>query len=93
MWRIFALVAVILDAGCRIDELLTSRVQDFDHDQRLLTVYGKGRKQRRMPFDRVAQGVRFRQRTERSGITCELMLPAREAAGTSGTPFVATTAC
>jgi integrase len=48
--RVHALVATILDAGCRIEEMLTARVADFDFDNLILTVYGKGRKERRVPF-------------------------------------------
>ena len=41
-WRIHALVVTILDTGCRIDELLTARVRDFDFDNLLLTALGAG---------------------------------------------------
>ena len=40
----------LLDTGCRIDEVLSLRVEDCDMDNLLLTVNGKGRKQRRVPF-------------------------------------------
>jgi integrase len=39
-WRIHALIVTILDTGCRIDELLTARVRDFDFDNLLLTALG-----------------------------------------------------
>jgi integrase/recombinase XerD len=39
--RVHTLVVTILDTGCRIEELLTTREADFDFDN--LTVYGKGR--------------------------------------------------
>jgi integrase len=31
-WRVYAVACTILDSGCRIDELLTARVEDFDFD-------------------------------------------------------------
>ena len=48
--RVHALMATILDSGCRIEELLTASVTAFDFDNMLLTVFGKGRKERRVPF-------------------------------------------
>ena len=40
--RAYAAVSTILDTGCRIDEVLSARVHDFDFDSLLLTVVGKG---------------------------------------------------
>jgi integrase/recombinase XerD len=48
--RLHLLVLVLLDTGCRIDEVLTLRVADCDLDNLLFTVTGKGRKQRKIPF-------------------------------------------
>lgn len=42
--------STILDTGCRIEEILTARLRDFDFDNLLLTVVGKGNKQRIVPF-------------------------------------------
>lgn len=41
-WRVHTAVCTIIDTGCRIDEVLTARVRDFDFDNLLLTVIGKG---------------------------------------------------
>ena len=49
-WRVHAAACTILDTGCRIDEVLSARVRDFDLDNLLLTVVGKGDKQRIVPF-------------------------------------------
>jgi integrase/recombinase XerD len=78
--RLHALVATILDTGCRIDEVLSARVAAFDFDNLLLTIYGKGRKERRVPFSTELRKVLFRfgQFKERAGIECDLMFPARE---------------
>jgi integrase/recombinase XerD len=79
-WRVHALIASILDTGCRIDEVLSARVADFDYDSLLLTVFGKGRKQRRVPISTELRRVllRFEQFKERSEIRSELMFPARD---------------
>jgi len=60
--------------------VLNTRVTDFDLDNLLLTVYGKGRKERRVPFSIELRKVLFRfgQFKERSEITSPLMFPARE---------------
>jgi integrase/recombinase XerD len=42
-WRVYAVASTIPDTGCRIDELLTARVKDFDLDNLLLTArWGRG---------------------------------------------------
>jgi integrase/recombinase XerD len=79
-WRVHAVACTILDAGCRIEELLTARVSDFDFDNLLLTVVGKGRKQRKVPFSIELRKVlfRFAKVKEEGDIRSELMFPARD---------------
>ena len=48
--RLHLLVLVLLDTGCRITEALTLHVRDIDLDNLLVTLDGKGRKQRMVPF-------------------------------------------
>jgi integrase/recombinase XerD len=48
--RLHLLVLILLDTGCRIGECVLIRVSDFDFDNVLLTLNGKGRKQRVVPF-------------------------------------------
>jgi integrase/recombinase XerD len=48
--RLHLIVLCLLDTGCRISEVLGLRVQDCDFDNLLLTVNGKGQKQRKIPF-------------------------------------------
>ena len=48
--RLHALVLTLFDTGCRMDEPLSSQIADFDFDNLLLTIMGKGRKQRIVPF-------------------------------------------
>lgn len=55
--RLHALMLTLFDAGARIDEALSLRVQDCNLDDLLLTVTGKGRKQRIIPFSRELRRV------------------------------------
>jgi integrase/recombinase XerD len=48
--RLQLLILVLLDTGCRIDEVLSLKAADCDLDNLLFTVMGKGRKQRKIPF-------------------------------------------
>ncbi len=48
--RLHLLVLFLLDTGCRISEALTLRVRDIDLDNLLVTLDGKGSKQRIVPF-------------------------------------------
>ncbi len=48
--RLHLLVLFLLDTGCRISEVLKLRVCDVDLDNLLVTLDGKGRKQRIVPF-------------------------------------------
>lgn len=48
--RLHTLICTLLDTGTRLDEALTLRVVDCNLDDLLLTVTGKGRKQRVIPF-------------------------------------------
>ena len=41
---------ILLDTGCRITEALTLRVREIDFENMLVTLDGKGRKQRVVPF-------------------------------------------
>lgn len=48
--RLHLLALLLLDTGCRITEALTVRVSDVDSDNLLITLDGKGRKQRIIPI-------------------------------------------
>jgi integrase/recombinase XerD len=48
--RLYLLVLILLDTGCRISEALDLRVEDCDFDNLLVTLKGKGQKERRVPF-------------------------------------------
>jgi integrase/recombinase XerD len=48
--RLHLLTLVLLDCGCRISEALGLRVRDVDMENLLITLDGKGRKQRIVPF-------------------------------------------
>jgi integrase/recombinase XerD len=81
--RLHALIAFVLDTGVRIEEALTARVSNVDYDNLLVTVFGKGRKERRVPFSFELRKVLFRYERLRAAQCprCELLFPSRE--GTS----------
>jgi site-specific recombinase XerD len=54
------LILFLLDTGCRISEALTLRVRDLDMDNMLVTLDGKGRKQRVVPFSFELRKALFR---------------------------------
>jgi integrase/recombinase XerD len=79
--RLHALVCLTLDTGVRIDEALTLRLANVDFDNLLLTVFGKGRKERRVPFSFELRKVLFRYqrvRASRCHGQCPLLFPSRE---------------
>jgi integrase/recombinase XerD len=77
--RVHTVACAILDTGCRIDELLSARTTAFDLDDLLLTVVGKGNKERRVPFSLELRKrvVRFQQTKIRCGVAGEWMFPER----------------
>jgi integrase/recombinase XerD len=58
--RLHLIVLFLLDTGCRITEALTLRVRDLDMDNLLVTLDGKGRKQRVVPFSFELRKALFR---------------------------------
>ena len=48
--RLHLLILFLRDTGCRITEPLTLRVNDIDFENLLVTLDGKGHKQRIVPF-------------------------------------------
>ncbi|HEV2132634.1 MAG TPA: site-specific integrase [Terracidiphilus sp.] len=48
--RLHVLILFLLDTGCRISEALSLHVSEIDLDNLLVTLDGKGRKQRIIPF-------------------------------------------
>jgi integrase/recombinase XerD len=58
--RLHLLILLLLDTGCRISEALTLHVRDIDMDNLLVTLEGKGRKQRIVPFSFELRKVLFR---------------------------------
>jgi integrase/recombinase XerD len=57
-------VLFLLDTGCRISEALNLRVRDIDFENMLVTLDGKGRKQRVVPFSFELRKALFRYVTD-----------------------------
>jgi len=57
-------VLFLFDTGCRITEALTLRVSEIDFNNLLVTLDGKGRKQRVVPFSFELRKALFRYVTE-----------------------------
>ncbi|HEV8046323.1 MAG TPA: site-specific integrase [Terriglobales bacterium] len=64
--RLHLLVLFLLDTGCRISEALTLHVRDIDLDNLLVTLDGKGRKQRVVPFSFELRKALFRYITDQN---------------------------
>src|ERR1700691_6253502 len=58
--RLHLLTLILLDTGCRISEALTLRMTEIDLENLLITLDGKGRKQRIVPFSFELRKVLFR---------------------------------
>ncbi len=58
--RLHLLILILLDTGCRVGEALSIRVREIDFDNLLLTLDGKGRKQRLVPFSFELRRAMFR---------------------------------
>jgi integrase/recombinase XerD len=75
--RLHLLILILLDTGCRISEALTLRVREIDMDNMLITLDGKGRKQRIVPFSFELRKVLFRYIAEFNRKPDSLLLASR----------------
>lgn len=58
--RMQLLMFILLDTGCRISEALDLKVADCDLENLLVTLRGKGRKERKVPFSLMLRKALFR---------------------------------
>jgi integrase/recombinase XerD len=58
--RIWTIVMTLLDTGCRIEEILTLTRDRVDFENLLLTVHGKGNKERIIPFSLELRKILFK---------------------------------
>src|ERR1044072_1118861 len=58
--RLHTLLLLLIDCGVRIDEALSLKREDIDFDSLLITVRGKGKKQRLVPFSMELRKVIFK---------------------------------
>jgi len=75
--RLHLLILILLDTGCRISEALTLRVREIDLDNMLVTLDGKGRKQRIVPFSFELRKALFRYITDFKRKPDSLLLASR----------------
>jgi integrase/recombinase XerD len=80
--RLHTLTLFMLDNGCRISEALTLKVYDVDLDGLMITLMGKGRKQRIVPASIELRRVLFRWIRDAEKQTHDLLLSSK-----SGTPL------
>ena len=73
--RLHQLVLVLLDTGCRITEAISIRVADVDADNLLVTLTGKGRKQRRVPISAELRRAFYRYVVETDSTADDLLFP------------------
>jgi integrase/recombinase XerD len=71
--RLHLLTLFLLDTGCRISEALNLRVREIDFDNLLVTLDGKGAKQRIVPISFELRKALFRHRKE-SNVTMDQLL-------------------
>jgi len=81
--RLHLLVLFLLDTGCRISEALSLRVREIDFDNLLVTLDGKGRKQRVVPFSFELRKAMFRYCKESSRTLDRLLFANRTETGLS----------
>ncbi|HWZ81850.1 MAG TPA: site-specific integrase [Terriglobales bacterium] len=78
--RLHLLTLFLLDTGCRITEALTLRVSEIDFDNLLVTLDGKGRKQRVVPFSFELRRAMFRYTRDFKRTPNRLLFAARSEA-------------
>jgi hypothetical protein len=77
---VHTLDCLLLDAGLRIDEALGLKLVDVDFDNLLVTVFGKGQKERRIPFsfEMRKRLWRFMKVRDKQGIRSDLVFASRD---------------
>lgn len=58
--RVYAMLCIAVDTGCRIDELISLEKSAIDLDNLLITVKGKGQKERKVPISLEARKVLYK---------------------------------
>lgn len=58
--RLYAMVCMAMDTGCRVDEMLSLKRGSIDFENLLVTVLGKGDKERVVPFSVECRKVLFK---------------------------------
>ena len=74
-WRVHLAASLILDCGLRISEVLHMRHADVDFDNLILKVFGKGQKERLVPFSPELRKrvYRYEQFKTKKGLRADLL--------------------
>jgi len=75
--RLQTLILFMLDTGCRISEALKLHASEIDFDNLLVTLDGKGRKQRIVPISLELRRAIFRYTKRTNRISSELLFASR----------------
>jgi site-specific recombinase XerD len=52
-----AIILILLDTGIRASELCQIKIRDIDFENRRILIFGKGNKERSVPFSKISQKV------------------------------------
>lgn len=77
--RDYLMILLSYDSILRLNELLSIKLSEIDLTRKLVTVHGKGRKDRIVPFsDRTAKGLHLFLMKHRKGVPGDLLFPRRD---------------
>ena len=82
-WRIYTTIALLIDTGCRIDEILSLTTKKVDMEQLLITIRGKGNKERFVPISLEMRKILFLYMNRQRFKVGDLMFPTK-----SGTKMI-----
>lgn len=57
--RVMTILHLMIDTGVRVEEALTLKRSNIDFDSLLITLYGKGKKERKIPISREARKILY----------------------------------
>ncbi len=76
-WRIYATVCLLIDSGCRIDEVLSMRTDCVDMEQLMINIRGKGSKERFVPISLEMRKILYLYMNRQRFKVGQLLFPTR----------------